>query len=93
MKQIFKTLVLVAAAVATLTSCEKAPEVTPAPEEFTLTVNATLPAPDGTKTYLGDKVGTEYPVLWSADDAVKVYELSYVDGVSDVIHNAVSTST
>lgn len=93
MKQIFKTLVLVAAAVATLTSCEKAPEVTPAAEEFTLTVNATLPAPDGTKTYLGDKVGTDYTVLWSADDAVKVYELSYVDGVSDVIHNAVSTST
>lgn len=77
MKQIFKTLVLVAAAVATLTSCEKAPEVTPAAEEFTLTVNATLPAPDGTKTYLGDKVGTEYPVLWSADDEIRVSQVPY----------------
>ncbi|MBR4064092.1 MAG: hypothetical protein IKK02_02385 [Tidjanibacter sp.] len=77
MKQIFKTLVLVAAAVATLTSCEKAPEVTPAAEEFTLTVNATLPAPDGTKTYLGDKVGTEYPVLWSADDKIRVSQVPY----------------
>lgn len=94
MKQIFKSLVLVAAAVATLTSCEKAPEVTPTPEEFTLTVNATLPAPAGTKTYLGELDATNgYPVLWSEGDAVKVYELSYVDGVKDVIHNAVSTST
>lgn len=77
MKQIFKTLVLVAAAVATLTSCEKAPEVTPAAEEFTLTVNATLPAPDGTKTYLGVKVGTDYPVLWSENDEIRLYEVSY----------------
>ena len=78
MKQIFKTLVLVAAAVATLTSCEKAPEVTPAAEEFTLTVNATLPAPDGTKTYLGDKVGDEYPVLWSEGDKIRVSQVPYV---------------
>lgn len=77
MKQIFKTLVLVAAAVATLTSCEKAPEVTPAAEEFTLTVNATLPAPDGTKTSLGDKVGDKYPVLWSADDRIRVSQVPY----------------
>lgn len=78
MKQIFKTLVLVAAAVATLTSCEKAPEVTPAAEEFTLTVNATLPAPDGTKTYLGEYDGTKYPVLWSADDKIRVSQVPYV---------------
>lgn len=77
MKQIFKTLVLVAAAVATLTSCEKAPEVTPAAEEFTLTVNATLPAPDGTKTSLGVKDGDKYPVLWSADDRIRVSQVPY----------------
>lgn len=78
MKQIFKTLVLVAAAVATLTSCEKAPEVTPAAEEFTLTVNATLPAPDGTKTYLGEYDGTKYPVLWSEGDKIRVSQVPYV---------------
>ena len=78
MKQIFKSLVLVAAAVATLTSCEKAPEVTPTPEEYTLTVNATLPAPEGTKTYLGELDATNgYPVLWSADDKIRLYEVSY----------------
>lgn len=78
MKQIFKTLVLVAAAVATLTSCEKAPEVTPAAEEFTLTVNATLPAPDGTKTYLGEFDGEKYPVLWSEGDKIRVSQVPYV---------------
>lgn len=78
MKQIFKSLVLVAAAVATLTSCEKAPEVTPTPEEYTLTVNATLPAPEDTKTYLGELDATNgYPVLWSEDDKIRLYEVSY----------------
>ena len=77
MKQIFKSLVLVAAAVATLTSCEKAPEVTPTPEEYTITVNANLPAPEGTKTYLGEKVGNTYPVLWSANDKIRFTQIPY----------------
>lgn len=87
MKQIFKTLVLVAAAVATLTSCEKAPEVTPAAEEFTLTVNATLPAPDGTKTYIGEFDGTKYPVLWSEGDKIRVSQVPYVK-TGDVYANS-----
>lgn len=85
MKQIFKSLVLVAAAVATLTSCEKAPEVTPTPEEYTLTVNATLPAPEGTKTYLGELDATNgYPVLWSEDDKIRVSQVPYytADGMT-----------
>ncbi|MBO5903422.1 MAG: BACON domain-containing protein [Tidjanibacter sp.] len=77
MKKILKSLVLVAAAVATLTSCEKAPETNPTPEEFTLTVNAALPAPESGRTYLGDKDGDAYPVLWSEDDKIRLYEVSY----------------
>ena len=77
MKQIFKSLVLVAAAVATLTSCEKAPETNPTPEEYTLTVNATLPAPESGRTYLGDKDGDAYPVLWSEDDKIRISQVPY----------------
>lgn len=98
MKQIFKSLVLVAAAVATLTSCEKAPEVNPTPEEYTITVNANLPAPEGTKTYLGELDATNgYPVLWSEDDKIRLYEVSYTSeggtnfrkgGDSDSLHTS-----
>ena len=93
MKQIFKSLVLVAAAVATLTSCEKAPEVTPTPEEYTLTVNATLPAPEGTKTYLGEKVGNTYPVLWSANDEIRVSQVPYYTADSETFVAAGNTSS
>ncbi len=93
MKQIFKSLVLVAAAVATLTSCEKAPEVTPTPEEYTLTVNATLPAPEGTKTYLGEKVGNTYPVLWSANDEIRVSQVPYYTADSESFSTAGNTSS
>ena len=77
MKQIFKNLVLVAAAVAALTSCEKAPETNPTPEEFTLTVNAALPAPESGRTYLGDRDGDAYPVLWSEDDKIRISQVPY----------------
>ena len=93
MKQIFKSLVLVAAAVATLTSCEKAPEVTPTPEEYTLTVNATLPAPEGTKTYLGEKVDNAYPVLWSANDEIRVSQVPYYTADSESFTAAGNTSS
>lgn len=90
MKQIFKSLVLVAAAVATLTSCEKAPEVTPTPEEYTITVNANLPAPEGTKTYLGefDSVNEEYPVLWSNNDVISLTQKPYFTADSETFVNA-----
>lgn len=95
MKQIFKSLVLVAAAVATLTSCEKAPEVTPTPEEYTLTVNATLPAPEGTKTILGDydPVNKEYPVLWSNTDVISLTQKPYFTADSETFENAGNKST
>ena len=90
MKQIFKSLVLVAAAVATLTSCEKAPEVTPTPEEYTITVNANLPAPEGTKTYLGefDSVNEEYPVLWSNNDVISLTQKPYFTADSETFESA-----
>ena len=95
MKQIFKSLVLVAAAVATLTSCEKAPEVTPTPEEYTITVNANLPAPEGTKTYLGefDSVNEEYPVLWSNNDVISLTQKPYFTADSETFVNAGDKST
>ena len=95
MKQIFKSLVLVAAAVATLTSCEKAPEVTPTPEEYTITVNANLPAPEGTKTILGDydPVNKEYPVLWSNTDVISLTQKPYFTADSETFENAGNKST
>lgn len=95
MKQIFKSIVLVAAAVATLTSCEKAPEVNPTPEEYTITVNANLPAPEGTKTYLGefDSVNEEYPVLWSSTDVISLTQKPYFTADSETFVNAGNKST
>ena len=95
MKQIFKSLVLVAAAVATLTSCEKAPEVNPTPEEYTITVNANLPAPEGTKTILGeyDPVNKEYPVLWSNTDVISLTQKPYFTADSETFENAGNKST
>lgn len=95
MKQIFKSIVLVAAAVATLTSCEKAPEVTPTPEEYTITVNANLPAPEGTKTILGDydPVNKEYPVLWSNTDVISLTQKPYFTADSETFVNAGNKST
>lgn len=95
MKQIFKSIVLVAAAVATLTSCEKAPEVTPTPEEYTITVNANLPAPEGTKTILGDydPVNKEYPVLWSNTDVISLTQKPYFTADSETFENAGNKST
>lgn len=95
MKQIFKNLVLVAAAVAALTSCEKAPETNPTPEEYTITVNANLPTPEGTKTYLGefDSVNEEYPVLWSNTDVISLTQKPYFTTDSETFESAGNKST
>ncbi len=77
MKQIFKNLVLIAAAAVALTSCQKDPIVPPTEEGFQISAMATIGA--DTKTSIEyDSANEQYKVLWSESDAITLYEMSYV---------------
>ena len=70
MKKSFKALVVIAAAAATLASCEKQEVNMPSTSERTITLNFNA-MPLETKTAFGEKEGTAYPTLWTENSTLQ----------------------
>lgn len=79
MKKGIKSLMLIAAAAMTFTSCQKEDKAQVNNGKGTVKVNFTSVA-DGTKTYFGDRITDKYPTLWTGNEKVGV---TYVDANID----------
>ena len=88
MKKGIKSLMLIAAAAMTFTSCQKEDKAQVNNGEGTVKVNFTSVA-DGTKTYFGDRITDNYPTLWTGDEQVGI---TYVDANIDKDNNVVTVS-
>lgn len=75
MKKGIKSLMLIAAAAMTFTSCQKENKAQVNDGKGTVKVNFTSVA-DGTKTYFGDRTTDKYPTLWTGDEKVGI---TYLD--------------
>lgn len=75
MKKGIKSLMLIAAAAMTFTSCQKEDKAQVNDGKGTVKVNFTSVA-DGTKTYFGDRTTDKYPTLWTGDEKVGI---TYLD--------------
>lgn len=75
MKKGIKSLMLIAAAAMTFTSCQKEDKEQVNDGKGTVKVNFTSVA-DGTKTYFGDRTTDKYPTLWTGDEKVGI---TYLD--------------
>lgn len=75
MRKGIKSLLLIAAAAMTFTSCQKEDKAQVNDGKGTVKVNFTSVA-DGTKTYFGDRTTDKYPTLWTGDEKVGI---TYLD--------------
>lgn len=75
MRKGIKSLLLIAAAAMTFTSCQKEDKAQVNNGKGTVKVNFTSVA-DGTKTYFGDRTTDKYPTLWTGDEKVGI---TYLD--------------
>ena len=75
MKKGIKSLMLIAAAAMTFTSCQKENKAQVNDGKGTVKVNFKSVA-DGTKTYFGDRTTDKYPTLWTGDEKVGI---TYLD--------------
>lgn len=86
MKKGIKSLMLIAAAAMTFTSCQKEDKAQVNDGKGTVKVNFTSVA-DGTKTYFGDRTTDKYPTLWTGDEKVGI---TYVNANIDKDNNVVT---
>ena len=88
MRKGIKSLLLIAAAAMTFTSCQKEDKAQVNDGKGTVKVNFTSVA-DGTKTYFGDRTTDKYPTLWTGDETVGI---TYLDATIDKDNNVVPVS-
>lgn len=88
MRKGIKSLLLIAAAAMTFTSCQKEDKAQVNDGKGTVKVNFTSVA-DGTKTYFGDRTTDKYPTLWTGDEKVGI---TYLDANIDKEKNVVKVN-